>query len=150
VKSGGRLTRRKRLKSRKRLRPRSSKMQKLYEEERIQFVTDTLAARPRCELPDLIDQACDTKAIDHRLEVGSSLFLVQARCQRHTVDVHEILSRGRGGPIVPSQGLTQADVLALCRNCHDWVTEHSKESGLIGATAHSWDNRFAGRDPIGD
>jgi len=44
-------------------------------------------------------------------------------------DVHEILTRGRGGSIV-----TEENVLALCRNCHHFITVEpawAKENGFV-------------------
>lgn len=44
-------------------------------------------------------------------------------CQRcwsaPAVDVHELLSRGRGGSITERE-----NVVPLCRPCHDWITTH--------------------------
>ena len=44
-------------------------------------------------------------------------------------DVHEILTRGRGGSIV-----SEKNVLALCRNCHHFITVEpawAKENGFV-------------------
>lgn len=53
-------------------------------------------------------------------------------CQRcfsaRAVDGHERLSRARGGSITDP-----ANIVQLCRRCHDWVTTHPAE-----ATEQGW------------
>ena len=49
-------------------------------------------------------------------------------CPKYADDLHEILSRARGGSISDPE-----NVVALCRPHHTWVTEHpieAKEMGL--------------------
>lgn len=41
------------------------------------------------------------------------------RCGRTGADAHELLSRARGGSIVD-----RANIVALCRDDHRWVTEN--------------------------
>lgn len=95
--------------------------------ERRAFVERILGARPTCEAGPI-------------LTVHGSL--VRAfRCHGLAVDVHEIKPRGRGGPIVPSQGLDDADVVACCRPCHDWITRHPADAHTLGFVVHSWENR---------
>lgn len=43
------------------------------------------------------------------------------------VDVHEILSRARGGSLDDP-----ANLAVLCRPCHDWITTHPAEATLEG------------------
>jgi 5-methylcytosine-specific restriction protein A len=51
------------------------------------------------------------------------------RChQARSEDVHELLSRARGGSI-----LDESNLAALCRPCHTWVTTHP-----TAATAEGW------------
>lgn len=98
------------------LRARSKKRRREMAERR-PFVADVLARRPFCEAgPALVDA----------LGRGPAF-----RCQTWSVDVHEIKSRGRGGPIVPSKGLTEAGVLACCRWCHDWITDHPAQAEAL-------------------
>jgi 5-methylcytosine-specific restriction endonuclease McrA len=89
--------------------PRVSQRRRRIERERRQLVAEVLAARPRCQAQ-----------LDG--------------CTLRSVDVHEVKTRGRGGSI-----LDPANVLALCRSCHDWVTEHPAEAVELGLMAHSWD-----------
>ena len=61
-------------------------------------------------------------------------------------DMHEVLTRGRGG-----DPLDCANILLVCRDCHKWITEHETEAraaGLVRArtaaehagTFHPWLN----------
>lgn len=59
-------------------------------------------------------------------------------CNRRAADLHELLSRARGGSIVD-----EANVRPLSRHCHDLIT-FSPESELewaysLGLLRHSWD-----------
>ena len=50
-------------------------------------------------------------------------------CTYMPTDVHEILTRGRGGSIIDEN-----NVLALCRNCHHFITNEpawAKENGFV-------------------
>lgn len=91
------------------LRRRSDKRQAMYETQRIPLVRRILAERPFCE----------------------------ARwpgCTRRSEDVHEIVSRARGGSI-----LDEDNVKALCRHCHDEVTGNPQKAHLLGLSRHSWE-----------
>lgn len=54
------------------------------------------------------------------------------RCGLYVDDVHELLTRGRGGSI------TDADnCIAICRPCHDWIGRNpalAEDLGLLIAT----------------
>ncbi len=94
------------------LKPRSAKTQKKYREERIPFVKRILSERPVCE-------ACDITPVGAR---------------RASVDVHEIVSRGRSGGVLGDAWLDETYVLALCRQCHDWIGRNvakAEELGLL-------------------
>ena len=89
------------------LRPRSAAMSAVYVKRRI-LVAVFLAERPFCEAA------------------------IPGLCTGRTVDVHELLSRARGGSILDEDGL-----LALCRACHDHVTAEplwAEGHGLAMAT----------------
>lgn len=50
-------------------------------------------------------------------------------CTLHATDVHEILTRGRGGSITDPQ-----NCLSLCRTCHQFITDNpawAEEHGFI-------------------
>lgn len=90
------------------LKPRSEKTAKLYREKRVPFVQKILSERPWCE-------ACSITPVGHR-------------GRRPSTDVHEILTRGRSGGVHGSAWLDEENVLALCRTCHTWITDHPKEA----------------------
>ena len=57
------------------------------------------------------------------------------RCKgRPSQDVHEVLSRARGGDI-----LDRENCVALCRDCHRFITEHPRFAVEEGWLRHSWD-----------
>lgn len=85
------------------LRNRSLKRMRAMVHRR-RLVAELLEARPWCEVG--ISRICDGRA----------------------VDVHELLSRARGGDILDPTG-----VVTACRTCHDFVTSHPAE-----ATASGW------------
>lgn len=57
-----------------------------------------------------------------------------SKCLGHATDLHEVLTRARGGSITDP-----ANCLHLCRPCHSWVTDHPKESLAAGLVRSSWD-----------
>ena len=75
--------------------PKRAKRQRL----RQQMVRDALARRELCEAGAVITHA------------GHN-----ARCHGAAVELHEPLTRARGGSI-----LDPANTIAICRSCHDWI-----------------------------
>lgn len=72
---------------------------------------------------------------------GCSVTPVGTNPARTFTDMHEVLTRGRGGsPVDPD------NILLLCRQCHQWVTEHehaARELGLVrGRTAEEHRKTF--------
>ena len=57
-------------------------------------------------------------------------------CFTRSVDVHEKLTRARGGALDDPDNL-----MAVCRPCHDWITTHPKE-----ATERGWMRSAIRRD----
>ena len=49
------------------------------------------------------------------------------RCGGLAVDLHEPLTRARGGSI-----LDPANTFAVCRTCHEWIHAHPKAATAIG------------------
>lgn len=99
-----------------RLRPVSKKREALNRARRA-FVAGFLAAHPRCQAGPLI------LPVDHR-----------HRCHLHSVDVHEVVTRARGGDI-----LDPGNCRAICRACHDWIHEHPAAAtglGLLASRQH--------------
>ena len=46
---------------------------------------------------------------------------------RPFTDMHEVLTRGRGG-----DPLDCANILLVCRDCHKWITEHEHNARALG------------------
>jgi 5-methylcytosine-specific restriction endonuclease McrA len=59
-------------------------------------------------------------------------------CQRcnaqRSTEVHELLSRARGGSI-----LDPSNCVALCHQCHHWITTNPAEATADGWLKHSWE-----------
>ena len=87
------------------MRARSKKMSKIYVTRR-KLVAEILEEHPICQ-----------------------------RCQsRQATEVHEILSRARGGSI-----LDKSNCAALCHQCHFWITTHPVQAKAEGWLKNSWD-----------
>lgn len=90
------------------------------QQERREFVQRILRERPLC-------QACHAVWSVNPDREGWTLVR-----SAYASDVHELVRRSQGSPIVPSQGLRDSDVLALCRRCHTWIGEHPAEAVRLG------------------
>ena len=99
------------------MRARSKKRQAEYVERR-KLVEQLLKERPTCETCAVF------AAFDGR----------QLYRPRPSVDVHEILTRGRGGSI-----LDVSNLLVVCRfPCHSRITDDSLEAEFWGLMVPSW------------
>lgn len=87
------------------IKPRSRKRTLMYVERR-KLVAELLQKYPQC-------QRCATKK---------------------STEVHEVLSRARGGSI-----LDPANCVALCHYCHSWITTNPKEATEQGWLKNSWE-----------
>ena len=85
------------------LKARSPKMAKAYRTKRVPLVAAMLAEQPWCQI---------------QWDEG---------CQGRSADIHELLSRGRGGSIT-----AEANCIAGCRHCHDAVTQNPAEAEARG------------------
>lgn len=83
------------------MRPRSKRTQRVYRKRR-EFVEQQLHLYPLCE-------RCGTQP---------------------SVDVHEVVGRGRGGSI-----LDENNVRCLCRRCHDFITTRPSQAEREGFVA---------------
>lgn len=99
------------LRRRSRLSPVSPKRVAIRDERR-EFVAQVLATRRWCEACPILHGPYG--------EV------------RPASDVHELVRRSQGSPIVPSQGLELGDVLAVCRGCHHWIGDNPAEAVRLG------------------
>lgn len=93
---------------------RSKKTEQVYKERR-KIVARLLEERPLCE-------ACAV--------LGNGPIRVH---QRQSVDIHEMVTRGRGGSIVDEKNL-----LALCRFCHTKITDDPKMGEWHGLVLPSY------------
>jgi hypothetical protein len=100
---------------RTRLRARSAKRAAIAP-KRAALVEQVLAERPVCEFPTILG--------------GVAVRM----CHRQSTDVHEPLSRGRGGSI-----LDKRNTLAVCREHHDWIHDHPNKAHELGVLHHSWE-----------
>lgn len=108
------------------LRARSAKQTAAYAGEggRRAIVAELLAVIPSCEAGPVIGR--------HLVGLEPSARRVATdpvvdTCAREPADVHEILPRSAGGSI-----LERANLLVVCRSCHQWIHEHPRESRLLG------------------
>ena len=101
------------------LRRVSLKRQRVMQQRRM-FVADQLARRPDCEAGPLIRTGNEAVA-----GYGAT-----TPCRRRAVDIHEPLTRARGGSI-----LDPANTVAVCRTCHDWIHTHPESATRLGLLA---------------
>jgi len=108
----GGLTRKPMAQQRQRIQPRSAKRADEYARPggRRDLVAQTLQERPRCE--------------------------AQVLCRgARAVDVHERLTRARGGSILD---LAQSHAITVCRPCHDWIGREPREAEARRLLLPSW------------
>lgn len=99
------------------MRYRSKKTEETYKERRL-IVARLLTERPLCE-------ACPIFATYD----GKKTF----KCHE-SIDVHEIVSRGRGGSI-----LDENNLITVCRfPCHSRITGDSKTAEFLGLAMPGW------------
>lgn len=116
MKRGKPLKRSGNLKRTGRIRPRSKKMEAKYIDRRV-FVAKILSERPYCE-------ACPKFAAYDGLKTYHRMA---------SKDVHEIVRRSQGGSI-----LDEANVLAVCRKCHDRIGREPRLAIELGLAKKSW------------
>ena len=71
----------------------------------------------------LVAQMLDEKPVCERCDAARS------------TDIHEVLSRARGGSI-----LDPSNLVALCRQCHSFITQNPLVAHAEGWSKHSWEN----------
>lgn len=119
---------------RSRIRPVSAKRQ-AENRQRQKLRTVLLAERgPWCQAPAItLHASCWGKP--ELPEVGYVAHqAINSLCTGQWVDMHEVLTRARGGSITDP-----ANILLLCRPCHDWVTTHPREAHAVGLVKNSWE-----------
>ena len=98
------------------MRRRSKKMQAIYRNERAPFVAKFLEEHPDCQ-----------RCLEQPFVVQPGCHWGNRRIGRST-EVHEVLSRARGGSILDDENCR-----ALCHECHSWITGHPRQ-----ATEDGW------------
>lgn len=68
-------------------------------------------------------------------EMLDNILLCERCGLRSPDDVHEIKSRARGGSITDP-----ANLVAVCRLCHNWITTHPREAKEQGWLKSSWED----------
>jgi hypothetical protein len=87
-----------------------------------------LAEHPNCE----IDLSWGSSLLGLTLDECSVVFhwIGFRPCTWQSVDVHEVIKRGRGGSTTD-----EGNVLACCRNCHDFTEAHPRVATALGLLA---------------
>lgn len=99
------------------LRKRSAKMEAKYVERR-KLVVKVLSERPTCEACPVFAKHDGLKT--YRLSLST--------------DVHELVRRSQGGSI-----LDEANVLAVCRKCHNRIGQYPALAFDLGLAKHGWE-----------
>lgn len=76
---------------------------------------------------------CRRVVMDRCNGVCEACARVHSGPERRAVDVHEVLTRARGGSIYDP-----TNCLGVCRPCHDWIGDHPLEAAALGLVKHSW------------
>lgn len=113
---------------RTRIKPRSAKREAIADERRA-FVARILSERPQCEARHFLRPIVGTLVGKDQSRVLDAL----RDCTWTSTEVHELLSRARGGSIVED-----ANVSALCHRCHAWVTTEPRLATMAGLQRSRW------------
>lgn len=113
---------------RSRINPRSAKRAAIADERRA-FVDRILSERPQCEARHYLRPIVGTLVGKDQDRVLSAL----RGCTWTSTEVHELLSRARGGSITED-----ANVSALCHACHGWVTTEPRLATMAGLQRSRW------------
>ncbi len=113
---------------RTRLRPMSAKRAAIADERRA-FVRRILSERPQCEARNFLRPIVGGLAGVDQDRVVAAL----RGCTWRSVEVHELLSRARGGSIVD-----YANCVPLCHECHRWVTTEPRLATMAGLQRSRW------------
>jgi hypothetical protein len=125
------------------IKPRSKKMAAAYtgtpeQEGRRALVNRLLTERPMCEAGAKIaaayaysktslSYALSRSPTGRPIQITTSQGKLVLICTGNSVDVHEILPRSAKGSI-----LDEANLLCVCRPCHEWITLRANEAMALG------------------
>lgn len=98
-----------------------SKKRAKVNRERTKVTKQVLAANPRCQAGQAI-RPHDTKH----------------KCHGWAVDIHEPLTRARGGSIVDP-----SNMVAVCRACHDWIHNNPATATTAGLLVSAYNMTYA-------
>ena len=102
--------------------PKRRKVNRLRKE----MVRRELTKRPMCEAgPQIGSYRLERHGLEYAIRLA-----VGAPCTTRAVDIHEPLTRARGGSI-----LDPANTVAVCRACHDWIHTHPESATRLGLLA---------------
>jgi hypothetical protein len=107
---------------------RSAKRAAIADERRA-FVARILSERPQCEARHYLRPI--VSGLDD-IDQGRVLAALRG-CTWQASEVHELLSRARGGSIVED-----ANVASLCHWCHGWVTTEPRLATMAGLQRSRW------------
>jgi len=62
------------------------------------------------------------------------------KCHADATDIHHRVQRGMGGTSDPETNYGLANLVSLCRSCHDHVHANPAESAENGFLVKSWEN----------
>ena len=62
------------------------------------------------------------------------------KCLGEATDIHHRIPRGMGGTSDPERNYGLANLVSLCRECHDWVHANPQEARKTGFLVGSWDD----------
>ena len=106
-----------------------SKKRQSQQAARRKLVREQLALRPQCEAGEPI-------YMHYVTNFGTPYARERQRtdrCQGRSTDIHEPLTRARGGSIVDVE-----NTIAVCRRCHDWIHANPIIAEDLGLLKHSW------------
>lgn len=110
------------------LRARSERREAITEERRA-LVARLLSERPTCEALSHLRSIVNTLGDDDQRIVVEAM----RGCTFRSSEVHEVLSRARGGSI-----LDESNCLSLCHTCHAWVTTHPRLATMADLLKSRW------------
>lgn len=114
--------------SRKPLPFRSARRAAIADERRA-FVARILRERPQCEARHYLRPIVGTLVGKDQDRVLAAL----RGCTWRSTEVHELLSRARGGSIVED-----ANVISACHRCHAWITTEPRLATMAGLQRSRW------------
>lgn len=107
---------------RSKLKYRSNKMNETYVERRA-LVSEVLRRNPYCS-------ACKIFYVYDCIKSDSAVGVCH---KNRSCDLHELVNRSQGGSI-----LDDANIIAVCRQCHTRITTNPKEAERLGLHLESW------------